>query len=172
MFSSRFFVGLLIPAIILGFAVWFVFAADIDRGDVKVAGALVGAPDVRFTVDGCTVTEAGGTRSLLVKLEAFNRSTRTVELYPRDFHLVLVRKKDPAALERQRTFTPMQYRSSCPDAPLSTTAIPPSSTRSVELVFWGGNMPRGGEWDEHVLSLEYYDAVTPLLFSKVLTPKE
>ncbi len=172
MFSSRFFVGLLIPIIIFGFALWFMLSTDLDRGDVRVAGALVGAPDVRFSVDDCTVMETGGTRKLSVKLEALNRSTRVVDLYPQGFHLVLVRKEDPAALAHQRTFTPMQYRSVCPEAPLSASALPASSTRSVELVFWGGTMPRGGEWDDYVLSLEYYDAATPLMFSKVLSARE
>lgn len=172
MFSSRFFVGLLIPVIILGFALWFALSADLDRNDVKVAGALVGAPDVRFTVGECAVAESGGTRKVLVKVEAQNSDDRAVELNPGDFHLVLVSRESPAALASQRTFTPMQYRSSCPDAPMSATLLPPSSTRNVELVFWGGSMPRGEEWNGYFLSLEYMDAVTPLMFSKVLVPTE
>ena len=172
MFSSRFFVGLLIPLIILGFALWFVTSADLDRGDVKVAGALVGAPDVRFTAVECRVTEEGGTRKVLVRVEALNRSDRAVDIYPREFHLVLAGRENPDAPAQQRVFVPMQYRSACPDAPLSQTAVPPSSARSMELVFWGGTMPRGGEWDEHILSLEYIDAAAPLMFSKILTPSE
>jgi hypothetical protein len=172
LFSSRFFVGLLIPAIIIGFAIWFVATADLDRGNVKVAGALVGAPDVRFSVVECKMAESGGVRKVLVKVEALNRCPRVVDIHPREFHLILAERDNLASLERQRVFIPMQYRSVCPEAPLSAGGIPPSSTRTVDLVFWGETLPRGGEWSDYLLSLEYYDAGTPLMFSKILNPNE
>lgn len=172
MFSSRFFIGLLIPLIILGFALWLALSADLDRSDVRVAGALVGAPDVRFSVKDCAVTGSGGTRKVLVRVEALNREDRAVELHPWDFHLILVARENPAAHSGQRVFAPFQYRSFCPEAPMSASSIPPSSARSVELVFWGGTMPEGDEWDDYFLSLEYMDAATPLMFSKVITPSE
>ncbi|NPV58791.1 MAG: hypothetical protein HPY75_03895 [Actinobacteria bacterium] len=172
MFSSRLFIGLLIPIIILGFAVWFALSADLDRSDVKVAGAYVGAPDIRLSVNGCEISEEGGARKVLVEVEAVNRDSRTIDLHPREFHLVLASKENPAALSTQRTFSPMQFRSFCAEAPLSASAIPPSSTRTVELVFWGGTVPRGGEWDDYVLSLEYIDATLPLMFSKIVNPVE
>lgn len=173
MFSSRLFLGLLIPLIILGFGIWFAASADIDPGSVRVAGALVSAADVELSVKNAYITEGEGVRKLVVELDARNVSGIAVNLNPGKFELVLSKRASSADSTLPRgIFQPMSYSSTCDQAPNSMTVTPPNAVRSLTLRFWGATLPRGDEWKDYYLSLEYYDPATPLMISKPVNPEE
>lgn len=172
LFPSRFLIALLIPVIVFSLGVWFLLSNEIDRNEVRVAGTLVGAAEVELYVQGCSVAEKQGTRRLTVTMEARNIGDAEVNLNPGGFQLLLARKSDPATRATRSVFNPMHFTSSSEDAPDSVSRIPPAATRRITLVFWGQTLPRGDEWEEHFLSLEYYDPATPLMLSKILNPVE
>ncbi|MDY6797030.1 MAG: hypothetical protein SWK76_17370 [Actinomycetota bacterium] len=146
---------------------------DINRGNVKVAGALISSSSAEFEVAECYITEMDGTRKLVAELKASNDGEADVEMHPSKFHLVLVDSADVYIASKQmQVFQPMYHRSSCEEAPASYSKIPSGSTRIITLHFWGENLPRGDEWDNYYLTLEYYDAVIPLLLSKHINPEE
>ncbi len=171
MFTSRTFIIFLIPLIILGLGLWFVASLDTDSGNVQVAGALVGSTDVELSVNNCYLTEADGTRKLVVEMEGKNAGSLNVSLNPGKFQLVLGKSENPMHAKRV-VYNPIRYTSVCEDAPASVSSIPPDAIRSVTLVFWGENLPRGDEWEDHLLSLEYYDPSTSLMVSKLINPSE
>lgn len=173
MFPSRLLIALIIPLAILGLAVWLTASAEINRGSVRVAGALVGQADVDLSVQECFIEEGDLTRSLTVTLEAHNRGGLDVNMDPRLFHVVLSHSSDPLGESRpQGTYTPLRYRSQCQQAHSSLTLIPAGARRSYTLVFWGQNLPRGEEWKDYYLSLEYYDPASSLMASKLIKPEE
>lgn len=142
-----------------------------DNSSVRVAGALIGTAEVEISVNDCYLTEANGTRKLVVEMEGRNVCTTNVNLNPSKFQLVLSDSENPTG-SRRSVFNPMRYTSVCEDAPASLAAIPPDAVRSVTLVFWGESLPSGDEWEDFLLSLEYYDPTTPLMISKLLNPSE
>ncbi|MBC7247589.1 MAG: hypothetical protein H5T73_07410 [Actinobacteria bacterium] len=171
MFSSRMLIALLIPAIILGFAAWLSAATELNRNEVKVAGELLSGVDVGLEVRECALSEEGGTRALSLAVEARNAGAGDVSLNPLLFQLVLVKGDDPLSRASLKgVYQPLRFTSTCPEAPESVSRIPPSSTRYIALTFWGGNLPRGEEWDEYLLSLEYYDPGNSIVLSKLITP--
>jgi hypothetical protein len=173
LFPSRLLIALVIPLAILGLGIWFTASAEINRGSVRVAGVLVGQPDVELTVQECYLSEGGNGRVLTVSMEAHNRGNSDVNMDPRSFHLVLTQVEDPLGNRfPPRTFTPMRCQSSCNRAPNSLALIPADARRSYTLTFWANNLPRGEEWNEYYLSLEYYDPSSALLLSKLLRPEE
>ena len=173
MFSSRLFLGLLIPLIILGFGIWFAASADIDRGSVRVAGALVSAADVELSVKKACITEEEGVRKLVLEFDVRNICGIDVNLNPRNFQLLLIDKTRPASMTAQRgTFQPMHFTSVCDAAPNDIAKTPPNAVRSFTLRYWGATLPHGDEWKDYLLSLEYYDPATPLMISKPINPEE
>lgn len=173
LFSSRLLIGLIIPLVILGLAVWFTASAEINRSSVRVAGALVGQADVDLSVRECFIQEGYPKRNLTVALEAYNRGGLEVNMDPRLFRVVLSHSSDPLGESRpQGIYTPLRYWSQCQQAPSSLTLIPAGARRSYTLVFWGHNLPRGEEWKDYLLSLEYYDPASSLMASKLLKPEE
>ncbi len=173
MFTSRTFVVFLIPIIILGLAIWFVATADIDRGDVEVAGALVGRAEMELSVTSSYLAERGGARRLAVEIKCRNVGSYEAHMHPKNFKLVLAKSDDPAGSVSPRSvFNPMQYTSTSAETPNSVSLIRPGTSRSIALVFYGETMPRGDEWEDHLLSLEYYDEAAPLMLSKLLNPTE
>ena len=173
MITSRTFIIFLIPLIILGMFVWLVATVDIDRGDVRVAGALVGPAGVELSVNSSYLAEIDGVRKLFVEMEGRNTSSTNVNLNPKEFQLVLVGNEDPTgSATRQIVYNPMRYTSTCEQALASVSAIPPEAVRSITLVFWGETLPQGDEWGDYHLSLEYYDAKTHFMISKLISPSE
>ncbi len=173
MFSSRMLIALLIPAIILGLTAWLASSTDINRSEVKVAGELLGGTEVSFEVKGCSFSEEQGARVLSVALEAHNTEDFEVSIKPLLFQLILLSGDDPLSTTSHRgVYQPLRFTSTCPEAPESVSRIPPHATRSITLAFWGGNLPHGAEWDEHLLSLEYYDPATSVIASKLFSPPE
>lgn len=173
MFSSRLLVGLLIILVILGLGMWFSSTANVDTASVQVAGALVSSSDVDLSVRDCYIAEGENGRQLVVELEAKNAGGYEVELNPREFQLILVDAENTAMpIGPRNTFRPMRFTSTCEEAAYSISRIPPDSVRFYSLCFWGETLPRGEEWEEHYLSLEYYDPFTPLMLSKALNPEE
>lgn len=172
MFTSKTFIIFLIPVILLALGIWTVLSTEVDRGDVRVAGALIGDVEVGVSVTACRLGEIEGARELVVELEAENASPGSIKLVPNDFSLILARgdrrETDPLC----SSFTPVRYSSKCDAAPGSASIIPAGAVRSITLVFWGETMPRGEEWDDYLLSLEYYDEATPLIMSTLLSPTE
>ena len=171
MFTSRTFIIFLIPIIILGLGLWFMASLDVDSSNVQVAGALVGSAEVELSVNDCYLTEADGMRKLIVEMEGKNAGSSNVSLNPAKFQLVLGESENPVHAKRI-VYNPMRYTSACEEAPASVSSIPPDAVRSVTLVFWGENLPRGDEWEDHLLSLEYYDPTTSLMMSKLINPSE
>ncbi len=173
MFPSRFLMVFLIPLVILGLGVWFAVSSEVNRGSVRVAGALVGQAQVEITVKECFVAEERGFKTLTVALEARNRGESVLEIDPRLFHLVLGHVEDPIG-ERfpQSTYSPMRFQSFCEQVPSSPTLIPAGVVRSYTLTFWGRDLPSGEGWKDYYLSLEYYDPASSLAISKLLRPEE
>lgn len=172
MFSSRLLVGLLIILVILGFGLWFNATRDIDTSSVQVAGAVISSPEVDLSVANCYITEEESGRHLMVELEAKNGSSYDVELDPYEFQLILVRSENPTiAAGPKSVFKPRRFTSTCEEAAASLSRIPPDSVRSFSLCYYGGTLPQGDEWNEHYLSLEYYDPATPIMLSKTLNPE-
>lgn len=172
MFSSRLLVGLLIIFVILGFGLWVNATADVDTGSVQVAGAVISSPDVDLSVANCYLTEEESGRHLVVEFEASNASDSDVELDPREFKLILVESENPTLTAGSKSFLkPRRFTSTCEEAATSLSTIPPGSVRSISLSFYGGTLPQGDEWDDHYLSLEYYDPATPIMLSKTLNPE-
>ncbi|MBC7253198.1 MAG: hypothetical protein H5T72_04425 [Actinobacteria bacterium] len=170
MFPSRLLIAFLIPLIILGLGIWFTVNAEINRGSVRVAGALVGKADVELTVKDCRLEEEG-TRTLVVAAEALNRDSADVSLDPNLFQAVVAPSSSPLGDALQHyIYHPMRFQSRCPQAPESHSRIPPGAVRSFTLYFWAENLPRGEEWKDYYLSLEYYDPAQSLMFSKLLQP--
>lgn len=174
MFSSRLFVGLIIPLVILGLGIWLFATADVNVGNVRVAGRLVSAPDIEFTVKECYVeTGRAGRRNLVVELEADNKSSRYVEIDPYEFQVILVPAEDPLTTSTGNyTYPPLYAASCCKEVPGDMRTIPPGAVRRVTLRYWGENLPRGEDWKLYYLSLEYYDPDTPIILSKVINPEE
>ena len=171
MFTSKTFIIFLIPLVIIGLAILYVTSLDTDSGDVRVAGALIGPEEFELYVNDCYLAETDGTRNLVVEMEGRNFSASEVSLNPGKFQLVLSMSENPTGT-RTRVYNLMRYTSVCEDAPASESKIPPDAVRSVTLVFWGENLPRGDEWDDYFLSLEYYDPIGSLMASKLLNPTE
>lgn len=172
MFSSRLLVGLLIILVILGFGLWVNATSDIDPSNVQVAGAVIGASEVDFIVGDCYLTEEETGRHLMVVLEAKNGGGSDVDLDPREFKLVLVKSETPTLTAGSKSvFQPRRFTSTCEEAAASLTSIPPGAVRYISLYYYGGPLPQGDEWDEHYLSLEYYDPFTPIMLSKTLNPE-
>jgi len=173
LFTSKTFIIFLIPLVILGMFIWFLATTDIDRDNVRVAGALVSNSDVELSVTSCSLIESEGARKLAVEMEGRNVGSVDVNLNPSNFKLVLAKSEIAGGLDSPHSiYNPMNYTSTCEMALDSVSRIPPGAVRSVRLVFWGETMPSGGEWDEHVLSLEYYDERATLMVSKLLKPSE
>lgn len=173
MFSSRLLVALLIPAIILGFAAWLSSTTELNRSEVRVAGELLAGADVGLEVKDCSFSEEQGARVLSVAVDARNVGERDVNLNPLLFQLTLVRGSDLVNAASQRgVYQPLRFTSTCPEAPESVSRIPPSATRSMTLYFWGGNLPSGNEWDEYLLSLEYYDPANSIVLSRLINTPE
>lgn len=173
MFSSKTFIVFLIPLALFGLFVWFVAGVEIDRGDVRVAGALVSPAEMELSVTSSYLDESSGTRKLFVEMEGRNTSSVSVNLNPNDFQLVLASNANPTgSVARQSIFNPMRYTSTCEQALASVSVIPPAAVRSITLVFWGETLPRGDEWDDYHLSLEYYDPATSVMLSTLLSPSE
>lgn len=170
MFTSRTFIIFLIPLAFLGLFIWLAASVDVDRGNVKVAGALVGAVDVDLSVTSSYLAENGGVRKLFVEMEGRNDSGGNVNLNPNEFKLVLAGNDDLAG--RHIIYNPLRYTSTCEQAPASVSSVPPGAVRSITLVFWGENLPRGDEWRDYHLSLEYYDMTSQLIVSKLINPTE
>jgi len=169
---SKFFIIFLIPLVILGLGIWMVESTHIDRGSVRVAGAVVGPPNVDVTIKNCYMLEEQGFRKLAVELEAKNSGSTKTDIYPFLFRAVISvkdRPYDPAA--PQSSYSPIYYQSICEDAPRSSTSLPPGAMRSLTLHFYANTMPRGDEWEDQYLHLEYYDEDTLLLLSKPLNPE-
>ncbi|MGQ9537025.1 MAG: hypothetical protein ACUVS1_08845 [Actinomycetota bacterium] len=173
LFPSRFLIALLIPLIILGLGIWFTVSTEVNRGSVRVAGALLGQPEIELIIQDCYVREEEGARNLTVVLEAHNLGSAPIDIDPRLYHAVLSHIDDPlGGSHPQSSYTPIRYQSLCEQAPLSLTFIPAGATRSFTLIFWGRDLPRGEEWKDYYLSLEYYDPGSSLMASKLLNPAE
>jgi hypothetical protein len=169
---SKFLIVFIIPIVILGLGIWGAASLNVKSGDVRVAGAQISAVDVEITVNRCYMDEVQGARTLVVELEARNAGSKDTDIYPFLFQAILtVQDKPVSPGAPQNTFSPIYYQSICDAAPYSTTRLPPDSIRSLTLHFYGATMPRGDEWDDHYLSLEYYDMKTHLLLSKPLNPE-
>lgn len=172
LFPSRLLIAFLIPLVILGLGIWFTVNTEINRGSVRVAGALVGKADVELTVKDCHLEEEFA-RTLVVVAEALNRDSVDVSLSPNLFQAVLVPSSSPLGDEIQHyIYRPLRFQSLCPQAPESFSRIPPGAVRSFTLYFWAENLPRGEEWRDYYLSLEYYDPAQSLMLSKLLNPAE
>jgi hypothetical protein len=172
MFTSRLFVGLLIPLIILGLGLWVVASANIDKGDVRVAGALISADNIELSVKNCYFTEDLTPRKLVVEVDATNAGTTDISLSPAIFQIVLSRNDKPnATIPQGSIFQPMKYSSICDAAPNSVSSIPPNALRSYTLIFLGESLPQGEEWDNYYIHLEGYDPSNDLAFSKLLNPE-
>lgn len=172
MFTSRTFIIFLIPLVIFGLFLWFAATLDIDSGDVRVGGALVGPVDMELSVTSSRLEENNGARKLIVEMEGKNSSAVNLDLNPKDFQLVLVSNENSAGSARQSIYNPMHYTSICEEAPASVSSIPPDAVRSMTLIFWGENLPRGDEWEDYHLSLEYYDTSNQIMISKLINPTE
>jgi hypothetical protein len=171
--TSKAFIIFLIPLIILGFGIWFMLSVEVDPGNVRVAGALVGNTDMELTVTSCSISQDTGSRKLVVELDGKNEGSYEANLNPKYFKLILADRQNLTATpSKHSVFNPMQYSSICEDAPMSISRIPPDGVRSLTLVFWGETLPSGGEWDDFMLSLEYYDASAHIMLSKLLSPTE
>jgi hypothetical protein len=163
----------MIPLAIFGLFLWFIASLDLDRSNVRVGGALVGSEDVELSVTSSRLEEGDGARKLIVEMEGRNTSRTSLDLNPREFQLVLASNEDPASSTGQQSvYNPMHYSSACEQAPASVSSIPPDAVRSMTLVFWGENLPRGDEWGEYHLSLEYYDASNQIMISRLISPTE
>jgi hypothetical protein len=172
LFTSRLFIGLMIPLILLGLLIWFAVSIDVNRNSVKVAGAIIGAADVDVVVKKCFFTEDASPRKLVLELEARNNSGTVVRLSPLTFQVVLSRKENPTSpTALEMSFRPMNYSSTCDAAPGSLSSIPSHALRSYSLTFWGDNMPRGEEWDKYFLHLEGNDEEAGFFLSKPLNPE-
>jgi hypothetical protein len=66
----------------------------------------------------------------------------------------------------------MSHTSTCEEAPDSVSRIPPNAVRSLTMAFYGETLPRGDEWDDYLLSLEYYDPAASIMLSRLLNPTE
>jgi hypothetical protein len=173
LFTSRTLIALLIPLVLIGLFFWFLAAVDINRDDVKVAGALVSPVEMDLTVTSTYLDDSSGVRKLFVEMEGRNNSSQDVNLNPAEFQLVLASNEDPSgSMGRHSIFNPMRYTSTCEQAPDSVSSVPPDAIRNVTLVFWGESLPNGEEWDDYFLSLEYYDIGTQLVISKLIRPAE
>ncbi len=160
----------LIPLAFLGLFIWLAASVDMDRGSVKVAGALVGAVGVDLSVTSSYLSGSGGARRLFVEMEGRNESGGIVNLVPHEFKLVLAGNNRPAG--NHIVYHPLRYTSCCEQAPASVSSIPTGAVRSITLVFWGENLPRGAEWGDYHLSLEYYDLSSNFMVSKLISPTE
>lgn len=173
MFPSRFFIYLIIPIVIIGLALWLFVTVDVDRSNVEVAGALVGASDVELTVNQSYFVQEESGRKLVVEMAARNICRQDVNLDPRRFQLVVASSKDPTNPARQTNiYMPMHTSSECDASPASLTHIPPDAVRLITLRFWAENVPEAEELEKYFLSLEYYDPSTPLMISKTINPCE
>ncbi len=173
MFTSRTFVIFLIPMAIFGLFLWFAATLDIDSGDVRVAGTLISPTDMELSVTSSQLTESNGSRKLVVEMESRNNSSTNINLDPKGFQLILASNENPAASSvRHSIYNPMHYSSVCDQAPNSLSSIPPDAVRSMTLIFWGENLPRGDEWEDYHLSLEYYDTSNQIMISKLIKPSQ
>lgn len=173
MFTSRTFIIFLIPIAIIGLFAWFATTLEVNRSDVQVAGALVSSVDVVVSVNSSRLVSESGTRKLIVEMDSRNDSPTSVNLNPKNFQLILIPNENPTgAGAAERVFIPMRYTSTCEEAPASISTIPVGAVRSVTLVFYGEALPSGDEWGDYHLSLEYYDPVTPLMLSNLISPTE
>jgi hypothetical protein len=173
LFTSKTFIVFLIPFVLLGMVIWFVATTDIDRGNVRVAGALVSPADVELSVTSSYLTEEGGARKLIVEMEGKNVGSVDVNLNPKNFQLVLANNENPNNPVAPRSvYNPMSHTSTCEEAPDSVSRIPPNAVRSLTVVFYGETLPSGDEWGGYLLSLEYYDPAASIMLSKLLKPTE
>jgi hypothetical protein len=173
LFTSRAFIIFLIPLVIFGLFLWFAATLDIDNSSVRVGGALISPEDMDLSVTSTRMEESNGARRLVVEMEGKNTSQVNLNLNPKSFQLVLASNEAPAgSTGRQSVYNPMHYASTCEQAPNSASSIPPNAVRSMTLIFWGENLPRGDEWGDYHLSLEYYDASNQIMISRLINPTE
>ncbi len=173
MISYRIFVFLVIPIILLSFFFWFYAVARQELKEAQVAGEIVGSSNVKVLIDDCYISNEGGSRALVINLTAENQMSYPLDLRPYDFHVYKVRKEDPTGRARNRmAFAPISYQSYSDSAPGSVSYLPPNSKRNIVLRFWGDNMPRGEEWNDYIISLEYYDTSYSIFLSLILNPRE
>jgi hypothetical protein len=167
----KLFYTFVIPIVLIGLLILFVATLDVESSDVRVAGALIGPEEFEMYVNDCYFAEIESTRQLFIEMEGRNFSASEVNLNPGKFQLVLSKSNNPAGTLTM-VYNPMRYTSICEDAPASESMIPPDSVRSVTLVFYGETLPSGDEWDDYLLSLEYYDPSASLMMSKLINPSE
>ncbi len=173
LFTSRTFIIFLIPLVIVGMFLWFLATTEIDRSNVEVGGVLVSPVEVELSINSSRITHESGTRKLIVEMEGKNVCSVDAYLNPNNFQLLLVENVNPtASLPPRRVYNPMNYTTDCDEAPASLSRIPAGAVRSVTLVFYAETLPRGEDWDDFHLSLEYYDPTTPLMLSTLLNPAE
>lgn len=169
---AKVFITLLFPLIILAFGIWFCVTSDIERGNVRVAGAMLGTVDADFTVKCCRLQEGEGARRLVVELDVINEGSEKFSVNPFEFQLVLGRREQVAGGGlSMRTFRPIRCASASAPVPDDISVIQPNTARSYSLYFWGESLPTGEEWNDCYLSLEYYDPAIPILLSKPLRPE-
>jgi len=173
MLISKLLVILLIPLVILSLGLWLFSVSEANRTRVEVAGALLGFADVEASVTECYLHVNEGARVLTVTLEARNRGEMEVSINPYLFQIVLAKRTElPEVSSLQTYFKPMRFTTLCPEAEQSISRIPPGATRTITFQFLAQNMPRGDDWDNYVLSLEYYDPDSEMALSKLLIPEE
>jgi hypothetical protein len=168
MFSTRLFVALLIPVILLGCCLYLV-TTGVNRNDVKVAGAVIGADSLDAEVKRCAITEDQGARRLVLQLDVFNGGENELVINPVEFQVVLSHKDRPLDSNGQMVFQPLSSSSYCDEAPGSQSIIPPNTNRSYTLNYWAQTFPQGAEWDDYYLTLECYSSQASLILSKMLT---
>jgi hypothetical protein len=165
-------VGLVIILVILGLGMWVNASTDVNPSSVQVAGAVISSTEIDLVVASCYIEEEDSGKLLVVELEAKNTGGSQVDLNPYEFKLILVRSDTPTLpATTKSTFMPMHLTSTCEEAAASFCSIPPDSVRFISLHYYGGTLPQGDEWNDHYLSLEYYDPATPIILSKTLNPE-
>ncbi len=173
MLTRKMFFTFIIPIVLLGLFILYLAAADIDSGDVRVAGALLSPADVELSVNSSYLTSESGTRKLVVEMEGKNVGSVDVNLNPKNFQLVLASSRNPAdSVAPRSVYNPVSHTSTCEEAPDSVSRIPPNAVRSLTVVFYGETLPSGDEWGGYLLSLEYYDPAASIMLSKLLNPTE
>lgn len=171
MFSTRFFVALIIPLVLIGCCLYFV-TLNGNGGKVQVAGEAIGPEKVEATVKTCTITQDKGTRELLLEVDVSNEGQIDIDLKPLELQVVLSRKDRLLGENAQKVFQPLSSSSYCGGAPGSQSVIPANTTRSYTLNYWAQTFPEGSEWDDYFVTLECYSSQSTLMLSKPLSVEE
>lgn len=167
---SKVFLLIVFPLVLVSLGAWL-FSVTRGSVGVKVAGEVLGTPNLKLEILSAQKLETPGGKRYQVELEVRNAGSVDAHVNPYRFQMVVSRGVSAGTTDHYTAFfTPLHAISRCDEAPDSVSLVPPGSRRRVSLLFWGEAIPDDWEEGGYSFSLEYYDEEGPVAFSRMFNP--